>query len=280
VIGEHTRLINMVVGICDKQKGWPSFMHEQGYEVKSLERVLTTKDGGKAKPDVIIVSNKNKHVILVECKSGSEIKHKQDKKYDELEVKSIISEIKAGKFIDKHVVAYAINDINHDKIKKQTNRPTIVFAESRIWGRGEFGVKRLNEIIHKGVSLNGMKAPTKYYPFGLDDNEFVVISYIIQSVVRLIIEKKTVINLNDEDSVDVLFDTIYELRRILPSRHIKEIKNRIKQTVDKITLNKKLMSHMDEARKQDSLKTRTKLVEVCNTYLKESAPQKNLKDFI
>jgi len=279
VIGEHTLLINKVIGLCSGQGGWPSFMHEQGYEVRSLELVLTTKGGEKAKPDVVIVSNKNKHVVLVECKSGSEIVSKQDKKYDGLEARSIAAQIGAGRFVDKHVVVYAIRGVNLKRIERQTRRPLVVFSASRVWGRGDFGARKLSEKLRDGVSLDGMRAPTGYYPFGLDDSDLVVISHIVQGIVKLATERKTVVDLNGEDSADLLFDAIYEMREILPSRHIKEIKNRIRQTAGKMASNKKLARHMDEARKRGDSKTLNDLVKFCSAYLKGDAAQKSLGDF-
>lgn len=279
MIGEHTLLINMVIGLCNGQKGWPSLMHDHGYEVRSLERVLTTRDGEKAKPDVVIVSNRNKHVILAECKSGSEISPRQDRKYDGLETRSIVDDIRAGRFIDRHVVVYAISGASLRRIGGQTRRPLVVFSPSRIWGRGDFGVRQLSEKLRKGVPLGGMSAPTRYYPFGLDDSDLVVIFHIMRGVVKLAIKKKVVIDLKDRDSPDLLFDAIYELQDILPSRHVKELKNRIRQTAEKMAFNRRLVRHMDEARRRADPKARGRLVEFCMAYLNGGAAQKSLQDF-
>lgn len=250
MIGEHTLLINEVVGLCNRQVGWPSFMHEQGYVVVSLELTLATGDGERATPDVAIVSNRNKHVVLVECKGKGGIVPKQDKRYDGLETRSIVAQLRAGRFVDRHVVAYATGSANLEKIGEQTGRPIIVFSPSSVWGRGDFGAKRLNETLHAGVSLEGMRPPTHYYPFGLDDGDLVVISNIIRGIVKLVTRERTVIDLRDKGSADLLFDAIYELQEILPSHHVKALKNRIRQTVDKMASNKRLVRRMDEARKR------------------------------
>lgn len=279
MIGEHTLLINMVIGLCSRQKDWPSFMHDLGYRVKCIERKLTTRDGEEATPDVVIVSNKNKHVVLVECKSGNEIKPKQDERYDGLETRSIVGEIRAGRFIDRHTVAYAINEASLEQIAGQTDRPLVVFSPSRVLGRGDFGARQLNEKFHGGVSLDGMRAPVQYYPFGLDDIDLVVISNIIQGAVKLATKESTVIDLNDSGSADLVFDTIYELQGILPSRHVKALKKRIGETMGKMASNQKLVRRMDEARKSGDPRARGRLVEFLSTYMREGAAQTSLRDF-
>lgn len=279
MIGEHTLLINEVVGLCNKQEGWPSSMHDQGYRVVSLELSLTTKDDERATPDVVIVSNRNKHVVLVECKSKGGIVPKQDRKYDGLDTKSIVAQLRAGKFIDRHVAVYAINSTNLDKIGGQTGRPLVIFSPSRVWGRGDFGTKQLGETLRAGVSLNGMRPPTRYYPFGLDDSDLVVIFNIMRGIVKLATRKKIVIDLNDEGSTNLVFDAIYELREILPARHAKALKHRIRQTMVKMASNRRLTRRLDEARKRGDPKALGRLAEFCGVYLKEDAGQKILEDF-
>lgn len=280
MIGEHTLLINEVAGLCNRQDGWPSFMHDHGYAVVSLELSLATGDGERATPDVVIVSNRNRHVVLVECKGRGGIVPKQDRRYDGLETKSIVAQIRAGRFVDRHTVVYATSAANLGEIGEQTGRPIIIFSPSRVWGRGDFGSRELNEKLRNGVSLEGMRPPTRYYPFGLEDSDPVVISNIVRGIVTLATKRRAVVDLGDEGSVDLLFDAMYELRGILPSRHVKALKRRIGQTVGKMASNKSLARRMDEARKRGDPGAIGRLVRFCGVYLKEDACQKILEDFM
>jgi len=271
VIGEHTLLINMVAGLCSGQGGWPSFMHDRGYAVASLEPTLTTRDGERATPDVAIVSHRNKHVVLVECKGRGGIVPKQDRRYDGLETRSIVAQIGAGRFVDRHVVAYATGSANLEEIGGQTGRPIIVFSPSRVWGRGNLGEGQLDRTLHAGVSLDGMRPPTRYYPFGLDDSDLVVMFNIVRGIVGLATREKTVIDLGDRGSADLLFGAIYGLRELIPSRQAKALKKRIREVAGRMASNKGLARRMDEARRLGDPRARGRLVEFCGAYLKEGA---------
>jgi len=279
VIGEHALLINEVAGLCSGQGGWPTFMHDRGYAVASLEPTLTTGDGERATPDVVMVSNRDKQVILVECKGKGGIVPGQDRRYDGLETRSIVEQIGAGRFIDRHVVAYATGSANLGEIGGQTGRPIIVFSPSRVWGRGDFGAKQLSETLRAGVPLDGMRPPTRYYPFGLYDGDHVVIFNIVRGIVRLATREKIVVDLRDEGSADLLFDAMYELRGILPSRHAKALRRRIEKTVGRMASNRGLVRRMDEARERGDPRALGRLAEFCGTYLKEGAGSKILEDF-
>jgi len=278
--GEHTLLINMVVGLCNDGEQWPSFLHELGYVVKFLEQVLPINEKEKTKPDIIIVSNKIKHMLIIECKGGGSISAEQDMRYGKLEVKSIAIKIGAGGFIDKHVVAYAINHTSLKEIKKQTARPIIVFSPLHVKGIREFGVKKLNETMHRETSLTNMRVPTKYYPFGLDDDKSVVVTHIVQCIVKFTRDGKAIKNITGDDSINDMFNAVFEFQKILPSRHVKEIKKKIKKTiVEEIIPNKELMKRIEEVYKSRNQETRNQLYDFCGLYMKKIMPQKKLIDF-
>ena len=67
----HTRLINMIIGLCSKTACWPSVLHDLGYEVQLIEQTISLRESSqKITPDVIAVSNPLKHAIVIDCKSG------------------------------------------------------------------------------------------------------------------------------------------------------------------------------------------------------------------
>lgn len=270
----------MVVGLCHKDALWPSLLRDLGYTVKFLERVLAMGGKERAKPDIIAVSNRVKHILIIECKSGESISVEQDRKYGRLTTKLIAAEIGAGKFIDRHTVAYAISHTGLPKIGGQTSRPLIVFAPSYVQGRGKFGVGELDEKICRKVSLENMRVPTKYYPFGPDDDTPAVLTHIMQCIVKFARENRAIGNLGDEDSVRAMFDEIFEFQKMLPKPHVKELKKKIRRIIEEdLVPNKDLMRHMAEVRKNGDPQARARLYGFCDMYMKKIMPQKKLTDF-
>lgn len=277
---EHTLLINMVVGLCHRDPFWPSILRDLGYTVKFLERVLMTTEKERTKPDIIAVSNRFRHILIIECKSGTSISAEQDGKYGRLGTMPVATEIRAGKFIDRHTVAYAIGHAGLAEIERQTSRPIIVFAPSYVQGSGKFGVVELDKKICGRVPLDSTRAPTKYYPFGPDDDSSVVITHIIQCIVKFTRENRPIKNMGDDDSVSDMFDEVFEFQKILPKPHVKDLKKKIKKTIEEdLATNKELMGHMAEVRKNRNPKTLARLYGYCDMYMKKTMPQKKLADF-
>lgn len=280
MIATHTLLINMVIGMCEKLDDWPHPLHDLGYAVKSIEGVLTTKNGERATPDLVAVSNKTQHALVIECKSGSGISAEQDRRYGDLEARSIAKEVGAGSFVNKHAVAYAINGESMEEMGRQTGHAIMAFWTSRIRGRGSFGERRLDAKLCCDIALEGMRPPTKYYSFGLYDDRFVMTTHIVQGMVALAKDGKMTGNLGDRETVEAIFGVLYRSRQTLASRHAKHLKAKIGEIINEdLATNGEMVRHVEELRKRNDAGAHKRFSVFCARYMQTVAAQRRLGEF-
>ena len=68
-ISEHTRLVNKVIGLCKDTACWPSFLYDLGYNIQLVEQTISLRESAqKITPDMVAVSNKLVHAMVIDCK--------------------------------------------------------------------------------------------------------------------------------------------------------------------------------------------------------------------
>lgn len=280
MIATHTLLINMVIGMCEESKDWPHPLHDLWYRVKSIERVLITKRGERATPDLVIVSKKTHHVLVIECKSKNRVNAEQDRRYGDLEARSVARGIGAGRFVDKHGVAYAINSESLEKIEGQTGHAIMAFGKSFIQGRRSFGEKGLDAKICGDIPLEGMRPPTKYYSFGLDDSRFVMTTHIVQGMVSLAKSGRMTKSLDDRKTAEALFEVLYQYRQTLASRHAGHLKDKIREIVmEDLATNREMTRQVEMLHKRNDAKARKRFSVFCARYMQTTAAHRRLDEF-
>ena len=86
VANDHTRLVNKMIGLCKNTAKWPSILYDLGYDVQLIECPITIrKSAREIVPDVVAVSDKLEHVVVIDCKSGKNVEPDQDGRYESLE---------------------------------------------------------------------------------------------------------------------------------------------------------------------------------------------------
>ena len=275
---EHTMIMNKIIGLCMKGHGWPSILYELGYEIIAMEKIIHTKNNEETKPDIIIVSRRGMHILVIECKGGSNITKEQDKRYAELELKTIKEKLDTDKFIDKHSIAYAINGKHLESIKHQTKHPIIVFETERIRVIREFGNKKLNKKLCMSISLKGSREPTMYYPFGFEEEDHVIIRHVVRGMLELANRGELKKCIDDDDSIKHIFEKIHIMHEILPDRHTKEIKKKMKKVIkERLSTNKDLINQIKKIQNgDDDEESLNKLGRICTKYMNNDAKQKRL----
>lgn len=179
----HTRLMNKFIGLCNNTDEWPPIMYKMGYRIQLVEQKITL-DADSVTPDVIVMSNRLSHAVVVDCKSGTHIDSKQDRKYKSIMPKHLFNwlDIKEESRF-KYSACYASNDSNYDKLSAHTELPFVVFGAMFIEGKGDFAHDNLNRVLHQQISIGDKHEPTLLYPFSLDDDEYLILRHVIRALI-------------------------------------------------------------------------------------------------
>jgi len=88
-LSEHTVLVNGMIGLCTKTRGWPSTLKDLGYKVEYIEPTFINSEGKKVNPDILFTSNKLIHALITECKGGISVEDEQLEKYSKITVDTV-----------------------------------------------------------------------------------------------------------------------------------------------------------------------------------------------
>lgn len=235
-ISEHTRLVNSVIGLCQDTARWPGVLHDLGYAVQLIEQSISLrKSSQKITPDVVAVSNRLLHAMVIECKSGTNINSDQDRRYESLEPRDLAYHVTVH---DPnrltHVACYADGAANHKSLEPHTKLPFITFGPEEVAGKRDFGKKEVNDKLHKGVSLKGMLEPTGYYPFSPDDEDSAIIPHVLTGLLSYLVQRGRELppTTADADMAEAILKSIHPFHEQIYSRHRQRLTQRIKRMID------------------------------------------------
>lgn len=233
---KHTRLVNRVIGLCQDTACWPSVLHDLGYEVQLIEQTISIRESSqKITPDVVAVSNRLVHAMVIDCKSGTNIDVDQDSRYESLEPRDLAYHVTVH---DPnrltHVACYADGAANHQSIKQHTRLPFITFGPEEMIGNRDFGKKDVNSKLCNGVSLKGMREPTGYYPFSPDDEDSAIIPHVLPGLLSYLVRRgreapSTVV---DAAMAEAILKNIHPFHEQISSRHRQRLTQRIKRMIE------------------------------------------------
>lgn len=181
---DHTRLVNMFIGLCMRGKRWPQPLRELGYAVQLVERPIAMRPSGRVVPDVIAASNRALHAIVADCKGGKGISPDQDSRYRQLDSGDLADYVTvhdAGRL--SHAVCYVAIGHNRPDIWEHTELPLISFDDSYVQARGSLGEGALDKKMRAAIPLRDMIEPTDYYPFSPEDDDLFIIPHVLREMI-------------------------------------------------------------------------------------------------
>ena len=236
VISEHTRLVNKIIGLCKDAAHWPGVLYDLGYEVQLIEwSISLRKSSQKITPDVVAVSNSLLHAMVIDCKSGTNIKSDQDRRYESLESHDLTYHVTVHDQNQlTHVVCYADEAANHGSLEPHTRLPFITFGPEEVCGKRNFGRPEVNDKLCKGVSLKDMLEPTGYYPFSPDDEDSAVIPHVLPGLLAYLVQRgrKSPPTTVDVDMVEAILKSIHPFHERMSSRHRRVLTKSIKRIIN------------------------------------------------
>lgn len=212
-LSAHTRLVNYVIGLCNKNIDWPCTLHEHGYKVQLMEKSIRTTSGWTVVPDVIAASNKTLHAILFECKGGNSVRADQVTRYKDVSNRNFSNWLDV--YDRDHLtfdICFADTDDNHAAIESMIDSfPSLTFGQS-IVKHGDFKIKALNKAMENPIPIDGCRPPLSYYPFSENDDRCEIIPHVLRTLVSIAIEK-------GKEELDVMSDMLLEDEEVLKRIH-------------------------------------------------------------
>lgn len=215
---------------------WPSTLYDLGYKVQLIEQTISLKKSAeKIVPDVVAVSNKLVHVMVIDCKSGTNIDQDQDYRYDSLESHDLAYHITVHDSNQlTHIACYADGSDNHPSLKPHTTLPFLTFGPDVMEGQRNFGKKEVNEKLCKSIDLKEMLEPTGYYPFSPDDEESSILPHVLAGLLSYLIQRgrETPPMYADSIVAENIFKIIHPFHEQISSQHRKNLTQKIKVMID------------------------------------------------
>src|SRR3990172_8427719 len=158
-LSEHTVLVNGMIGLCTKPRGWPSTLKDLGYKVEYLEPTFLNSEGKKVNPDILFTSNKLIHALITECKGGVSIEDEQLEKYSKINVENVRNWVRvydASKLsLDLCLASYEESSEKIlENIDSQYNFPILVFSLSNFISKiNKFSNSKLDQAFSTPIEI-------------------------------------------------------------------------------------------------------------------------------
>lgn len=284
---DHTRLMNIFLGLSMNIPKWPNTLKQLGYEVEIIEG-----DIPEANPDLIFTSRRLDHSLIIECKSKN-TEEKQINKYLQLKFDPSLL-IKRGlvnKVIHQHrymldIAFTSFFDISHDKLLIKNSIPflyvikenssKIKIIEKRI---SDFTKNELNQKFPIQIPEDS-RPPYLLYPFDPKEKEIFVIS-ILTELLNFSLKGKSTFTM--EELLKSIFKSIWEVIGDHKKKEFRNIGTRLLEKIKKEELKpyiKKEDNVWHVILKKDN-KSYQAFQNKCNVIiksLKEKLKQKTLKE--
>lgn len=271
--------MNKFIGLCSNVNYWPSVMYELGYRVRLVEQKISTKTDGVT-PDVVAVSNRLMHSVVVDCKSGNNIDHDQDNRYKNIKAEHLLNWIDIREKSRLTLSAcYSVNDSNYDDLRGHTDLPFVVFGSEFVEGKGDFGHDDLNRSLCKQTSLSNMTEPVQFYPFSACDDDPLILLYIMTGILAWVRKSrpKSLSDLTTHEALTDLLKTAHPKYKYMGEKHRNDLRSRVKKTLGTVLERDELKSIKDKSLEgRLSPATLQKFLEQCEEIIEERKVQTTL----
>lgn len=164
----HTLLVNKILCLCAAVPGWPSILLGHGYRILAIER--SVRVGSRmVVPDIMLLNVAAGHILVIDCKGGSNIKPDQEGRYSQMRLSDILEIARLQGKASAHTFAYAVEEEHSEKVRAHTGFALIVFGRRVVRAIGDLGYGPLTRELQAGVSLGGEPMPQFFYPFSIND---------------------------------------------------------------------------------------------------------------
>lgn len=232
-LSNHTKLMNAILYLAHKNRSCEPVLYKNHYTVDSIELSFNKQNGDKIHTDMTLINPKLQNFVLIECKDGRLQKDQADR-YNTLNFSDIVNAGVApltGKF--NYEVVYVSSEDKKDKLLQDIRNnsysfPVLVFNDSKIkLEHNTFKCQTLNQIFteNEGADIPN-PFPVFFYPFGKDDSDAYILSWIGRTLIKFIGQ--------EFDVEDVLRET-HQIYEFIDEKALKDLKGRIAKLLTDIS---------------------------------------------
>lgn len=219
-LSNHTKLMNIVMGLALKIPKWPHPLRDLGYTIDVVEANMP-----EANPDIILTTKKYNHSIVADCKSNT-VDEGQIKKYASIQsdpqilirrgfvtipvIKHYSADPTFISFNDLSMIPLVIdnNICSLHVVEKDGNIQKIEFKF------GKFQLNDLNAIFP--INVAGAKPPYNLYPFDVQDRETFTL-YLLRELLTYVLKQTSF-------TVEELLSSVHPYWSIIHGHKQKEFK--------------------------------------------------------
>lgn len=186
-LSEHTLLINLFIALTKKDKKFPSYFREIGFDIEWIEPKWTSGTL-TFNPDIFLMDSVKSHLLITECKSGG-LDQIQAERYTQINKDDIVHSNMVRTSLTDYDFSFACYDINLNKIKtyltsKGVSFPIFVKGDNKLMVvDNNFKHENLKRKFSGELDLP-KEIPTSYFPFNTDDDDDYIITILSQSLMR------------------------------------------------------------------------------------------------
>ena len=276
--------MNYVIGLCKGNKEWVSILRDLQYNVEIIEQDIRTGGGKSVKPDIIKVSKKRNHAIVIECKSGTN-DQEQMSRYKTLTNDDLLRWIDVpSKEQFKFDVCIVDFESNHKDIVGTTDFPIITFGNTTITKSNNFSETNLDSALSNSIDISKMTPTLDYYPFSEFDTDSVIIPRLLRIMITLAMKRarggQDVFNQAIFGTDDIL-EKIHPLWKALSQEHREKLRERIRQIIQRLIGSYgELSTHLQNVQR-DGFRVRgppESFTTLCEKIIEESSSQMTFDD--
>ena len=191
-LSDHTKLMNIFICLANKNRVCTPVLFNNHYTIETIELQFNKQDSRKIHSDIALINPQVNNLLLLECKDGR-LQNDQCERYKTLNQKDIVTAgitTLSGNFTFE--VSYAgtqeKKDVLIQDIKNNTcNFPVLICDDYKVkLEHNNFNCKVLQNIFstNGGIDIPN-PVPLFYYPFGTDDSEAHILSWIGPTLIKL-----------------------------------------------------------------------------------------------
>lgn len=235
-MSERTALINMFVGLCTSDTGWPSTLHDLGYCIKAVNGHTTTDDDGQpARADVVAASDRTNHVLIAYYADEEGANPEPNITSKEPKIQRLAEYVKDQGMGKMSYTACRIStEANGDE---RASLPRIIFGQNAIRGSGDFGHQRINDAFENAIPLDGAYPPRNYYTLSQDNKSF-LLDKVCAAIISISTQKGEMPRppLTDPDILERIISDMYPAGEADTAR-IESLRKKVAEIIDDATAN-------------------------------------------
>ncbi len=278
--------MNRVIGLCVKTRDYPSTFADYGYQVQLIEQSFTTEGGEQVKPDIVVASERCRHIICFDCKGGHTVERDQIDRYRTLTPNDLSRWIRLRSAPASHNLCFTFRELErlNPIIQETSPHPLLILGDDSIAKIRDFSVSDLNNAFNSPVSLAGKHPPVSYYPFSDQDNDIVIFPIVLRKIVQLALNKHrggpSALDTAIFDSPQIVEST-HPYWDALSNEHRNRLANRVKTILRRLMANEtELRNHLETLESREGFKVLGPLVQLQRVVEKiierdETQPQLN-----